>query len=711
MILTQNRKTLLYIIIAFLFSVFIRLIWVYQFSDVEAVKFNGEFMINTNDGYYWAKGAKDILFLNEKIEQSPISSAPSMIVAFVSKLFNIKLETSLVYFPIFLSSLIIIPIILIFKLFNKLEVGFIAALLSSIAWSYYNRTMVGYYDTDFLNIVFPIILLWSLIWAIKTSDEKYFLFAAIDSIVYRWWYPQSYSLEFAFIVLVLLYTFYLVYKKEEIKTNILLMAFLIFAMVNIDILIRVFIILIIFLSIKINKYIVEKYVYYIFFLAILLFLFTGGFDPIWAQLKGYVFRDDFQVINESLSLHFYTVMKTIREAGNIPFEVFANRISGSSITFVIACIGLILFLIRVPLFFLSLPMLGLGFLALNSGLRFTIYAVPIMAVGVSYFIVFSSKILSKSISNNSFSRILQKFLLTFLTVAVLYPNLKHIMGYKTPTVFYNEEVKVLNEIKNISLNNDYMIAWWDYGYPIRYYSEMKTLIDGGTHSGKDNFAVSFILNSSQGIAAKMARLEVEYTEKRLNKLNGVKFANSNIEQMTLDYGFNNTNDFLTNLALDIDLPNKTRDIYLYLPNRMLNILPTIGLFSNLDLMNGKKFKTPLFYQSTNIKLEKNIIDLGNNIKIFQNKGLIKLGSKSYRINRFISTVYDGKGKLNKNIQIIDANSSINIIYMKNYNKFLVLGEKLFNSLYIQLFVLENYDSKYFEPIILTPLSKVYKLKI
>jgi dolichyl-diphosphooligosaccharide--protein glycosyltransferase/undecaprenyl-diphosphooligosaccharide--protein glycosyltransferase len=56
-------------------------------------------------------------------------------------------------------------------------------------------------------------------------------------------------------------------------------------------------------------------------------------------------------------------------------------------------------------------------------------------------------------------------------------------------------------------------------------------------------------------------------------------------------------------------------------------------------------------------------------------------------------------------------SKISAIYMKSYNKFIVLDNKTLNSSYIQLFVLENYNKKYFEPVILSPYAKVYKLKI
>ena len=60
--LTQETKlTIAYILVAFTFSVLMRMIWVYQFDDYEAFKYAGEFMINTNDGYFFAEGARDIL--------------------------------------------------------------------------------------------------------------------------------------------------------------------------------------------------------------------------------------------------------------------------------------------------------------------------------------------------------------------------------------------------------------------------------------------------------------------------------------------------------------------------------------------------------------------------------------------------------------------------------------------------------------------------
>jgi len=227
MTLTTNKKTIILILLAFAFSFAVRLIWVDQFSTTEQFKFNGEFMINTNDGYFYAEGARDILagVTENTNDLSPFTSAGSVLTAWIAKLVPFSFETVIFYMPAFFGSLLVIPIILIAREFEKLEIGFIAALVGSIAWSYYNRTMIGYYDTDLLNIVFPTILLLSLIWAIRTGKDEYFLLAAIDSIAYRWWYPQSYSLEFAFIGLIGLYIIFQYFKKQDFKTNFLLINF------------------------------------------------------------------------------------------------------------------------------------------------------------------------------------------------------------------------------------------------------------------------------------------------------------------------------------------------------------------------------------------------------------------------------------------------------------------------------------------------------
>jgi dolichyl-diphosphooligosaccharide--protein glycosyltransferase/undecaprenyl-diphosphooligosaccharide--protein glycosyltransferase len=699
----ETKLTLLYILLAFSFSVALRLIWVYQFGDYAPFKFNGELMINTNDGYIWAEGARDLISgISQPNDLSPTTQAPSQLTAFLAKILPVSFETLILYMPVFLSSLIVVPIILIAKGLKNLEMGLIAALLGSVAWSYYNRTMVGYYDTDMLNIVLPMFLLWSIIWAIQTKEEKYLLLVAFEILVYRWWYPSSYSLEFSFFGLILLYT--LVFDRKN-TYNYKLLAMMLFAMINADGYMRFSIIIALYFVFKQTK--LDKYVYAVLAASVAAFIASGGFNPIWYQLKSYVFKDTLMSAQTGLNLHFFSVMQTVREAGQIPFSEFANRISGHAVTFILSVVGFMYLAYKHKIMLFALPLVGLGFLASVGGLRFTIYAVPVLAFGVAFLITeLAGYMPTKKL----------KFLSMFaFTLAILYPNYKHIDEYKVPTVMNADEVKVVDALKSVAGREDYVVAWWDYGYPIRYYADVKTLIDGGKHEGDVNFPVSFILSNPPQTAAKMARLDVEYTEKTFKNAEENRDKNlstfSNVEQMTKEYGFKDTNDFLFSLETEIKLPQKTRDIYFYLPFNMLNIYPTVTRFSYIDLMSGKEKAAPFYF------ISKNFRDVGSQIQLSQEVFMDKatftltLGKQKVTPKRFVKTFYDEKMQLQKEIKIVDAGSHVNIIYMSNYNTFLILDEATYNSLTIQLMVLEEYDKNLFEQVLGNPHAKVYKLKI
>lgn len=695
------------IALAFSFSIVVRLFWVDYFSDYDAFKYAGQFMINTNDGYYWAEGARDLLSgVFQKHDLSPINEAPSWLTYIAVKFLPFSFETIIFYMPAVLGSLIVVPVILIAHNLKIADVGLLAALLASIAVSYYNRTMVGYYDTDMLTIVFPVFLLWSLILALRTREEKYLLITALEIIAYRWWYPQSYSLEFSYFGLILVYA--LLFDKKN-RFNFELLTIMMFAMMGLPGLVRLGIVIGVYLSFKQER--LKKYMWYLLAISIVLFFATGGFDPIWAQLKGYVFKDAIDVSQGAFPLQFFSVNQTVREAGQIDFAIFAERISGHTITFVLSVIGYAFMAWRYPVMLLGLPLLGLGFLALFGGLRFTIYTVPVCALGSAYLLFTCSVYVQGLFVDAKVGKIVKSLIVIVGSLAILYPNILHVIGYRVPTVFSKAEVEILDKLKNSIEREDYVVSWWDYGYPIRYYSDAKTLIDGGKHSGDVNFPVSYMLTNSEEKASKLARLEVEYTEKGFLKSEANQSVMNNTAQMTLDYGLKDANDFLDTLELNITLPPKTRDIYMYLPFRMLSIFPTVAQFSNIDIMNGKTVRQPFFFQSNSVKDAPTTLDLGQGVILEKNKGTIKIGIQEVAIKYFITTGYTQEKKLVKDQKLVNPQGQFSMIYMQAYNTFLVLDETMLNSSYIQLFVLENYDQRFFEPVILDPNAKVYKVKM
>ncbi|PID47289.1 MAG: peptide transporter [Proteobacteria bacterium] len=692
----QNVKILLYIILAFLFSIGIRMIWVYYFNDTASFFWNGQMMINTNDGYYFAEGARDILNgFHQPNDISPIHEPLSIITAWLAKILPFSFESIILYMPSFFGSLVVIPIVLIGKSLKNIELGFIAALLASIAWSYYNRTMIGYYDTDMLNIVFPTFILWAMIRSIQTEQFRYLFYLSLFEILYILWYPQGYAIEFAFFGLVLLYTLLFRARNEYLHKMLIIM---LFSMLNLPLYIKVSIIIILFVLFKTIKEKFNIVLSILFLIGLVLFFLTGGVSPIWGSIKGYIIRDAVNEFGDSLVLHFFSVAQTVRESGKIPFEIFASRISGHVITFFISLFGFVWLCFRHPIMLLSLPMLGLGFLAYSGGLRFTIYAVPILALGISYLIVKLSDLINNKQLKYAF--------MMLLTFAILYPNIIHVIAYKTPTVFNNKEVSVIDFLRKNASREDYVVSWWDYGYLLRYYGDVKTLVDGGIHHGSDNFAPSFILTYPQQVAAKMARLEVEYTEAGYLDENNT---DTTIFKMMKDYGYKNSNNFLASLD-KIKLPKKTRDIFLFLPFRMTGIYTTVASFSHIDLMNGAMKRQPFLQSFINIKDDGKTMVLGRGISIDKAKGLVVAGRHKIPLKSFYVVEYGKDGKAKHSVKNIRSDGRLNLVFAKSYGTFYLMDNGTLDSTFVQLFFFENYDKNLYEPVFFNTYAKLYKLK-
>ncbi len=697
-------RFLLLLLLAYAFSIAVRFIWVYQFSGTPDFYWNDQIMINTNDGYAFAEGARDMLNGTCSAHDLSYCGNPlAALTALLAQILPVSFETLILYMPAFIGSLLVVPLMLIGRALGNDYLGFIAALLGSIVHSYYNRTMTGYYDTDMLTIVLPTLVLYSLIAAATYERNRYLLLIPLFIIANSWWYPQSYSLNLAMAGMVLLYT--LIFERR----NLFFYKILIFMLLSLALVawyFKVLLALALFGAFHfMPKASTRPIIFALLALCAALVLFSGGFTPVIAQLQGYLFRS-LHADDLNLTLRYFDVVQTVREAGQIPFDVFAARISGATLTFLFALLGLGMLVWRHKVMLLALPMLGLGFIAFQAGLRFTVYAVPVMALGMGYFIVYASQLLEKVIFIDRTLHVSRILFVTLSTAAALYPNIAHIIDYKVPTVFNAQEVKVLDDLGRLAQREDYVVTWWDFGYPIRYYSDVRTLIDGGKHDGKDNFATSFSLTRPPIAGANMARLDVEYTERGFDENHS-----DNLLAAMRDYNQSDLNAFLAALQTrDFTPPAPTRDIYFYLPMRMMSIFPTVALFSNLDLHSGTQQERPFFYATGSFKDAGALLHLGNGVALDKAKGIIMLGQQQVPLAQFVTISYDAQGKIQKNLQNLHPNGALNLLYLKSYNQFLLIDHTMFESLYVQLFLLENIDPNLFEPVIMTPWAKVFKLK-
>ena len=189
----KKYETLIYIILAYLFSIAMRFTWIHYAAGVDSFSWHGQTMINTNDGYFWLSGVKN-LFDNSLAYNPRVPGIEYGLVTFtyfLAKILPFSMDTIALYLPIFISSLVVIPVILIMKLYNKPLLGFLAALITSIAWSFYNRTMAGYYDTDLFAIVFPVFIIYFLIRTVKEDNLNTLFVAMLLNALYFYAYDAS----------------------------------------------------------------------------------------------------------------------------------------------------------------------------------------------------------------------------------------------------------------------------------------------------------------------------------------------------------------------------------------------------------------------------------------------------------------------------------------------------------------------------------------
>lgn len=693
------KHLVLLVVIAFVFSMAVRMLWTDQFAGNAEFMWNGQFMINTNDGYCWAEGARDILSgTHQANDLSPIDSAPALLTALAAKLLPFSFETVIFYMPAVLGSLIVIPMILIGRLMGHTYAGFIAALIASIAHSYYNRTMIGYYDTDMLNIVLPLFIVWGLLFALIEQRNRYLLITAATVIFYGWWYSSSYTLNAAIGGTLLLYT--LLFERTN-RFNYKLIAFYLIGISQIPVLAKILISITLFTLFHFEKNRIKYVEFIVLAGTVILFFATGGINPIIGIFGTYAIRGANPAIENGAVLHFYNVMDTVREAGHIDFQVLAERLSGHVIAFAAGLVGYLLLLLRYRLAILTLPLFGLGMFAIWGGLRFTVYAVPFFALGSGYLIVLLTHTLA--------SKTLKITAGSLLAALALIPNIAHVIDYKVPTVLTRQEVQSLDRLKSIAGRNDYVVTWWDYGYPIRYYSDVKTWIDGGKHSGDVNYPASYVLTSNDPMAtANMMRLYTEYTEKRFTETN--KTAQSDFEYMMTKEGFNDPDTFLASLSLpDKALPKKTADVYLYLPLRMMEIFPTVSLFSTINLKTGETPQPQFFFTAQGIQDTGDVVELGSGVSIVKSKNIVRLGGQEVPIKSFYQVGYDQSQKLQISEQLFSS-QGLTIIFLPSYGKLLVVDDYYLHSTYIQMFVFERYDPALFEPVGLDPMTKIYRLK-
>lgn len=683
--LSFNNKSFVLLFVMFLsffISVMLRLILAFVTQENPIYTLNGEFIsILSPDPALYGYYAQLLL------DGIPYNSDVSMIeyiIYFIVLLTPFSLNQVLYFGPAFFTSLIVVPIFLIMNFFiNSKTITFISAIIASVGYGLYSRTYLGYFDTDVLNTFFPMMILYSMILVIKKGDYRYAIVGIILNIGYLFWYHSSEPIVYAMNGFFILFGIIFHMKKSELYKVYILLGI---SIIKLAFLYKVLLLGVVFIGFYFVK-IDYKYFLGLFIFALLAILYKIELSQFTFHLNRYLFKAD-TIQNSSYS--FLAPMQLVAEAKSGKFLDIVKLLSGNIYIFIFSILGYLLLVFRHREFLLSLPLLALGIMSIEAGIRFHIYGVATLIIAYGYLVY----VLSQKISNTN----LQKLFIIVLFIYPIYESYKSIEFWNTRVarpVFNPEQISALEQLKSKATRKDYVVTWWDYGWPVWYYTNMQTMIDNGRHH-EDNYSVAKILMSNSQT----------FTYNATHHLYDIYSKNQSpaiIQALQKD---KEPSKLFEKLSQTDMIHKKYVDKYLVLPQQMTKLIYTIFTFANIDPKTGEKLKSKLFFEFNALKEDKNFIYLDKGTKVDKNKALIIQGETKIPIKSFYHIITKNNQKLLKEINAYSK--GLNLIVYEG--KYYLMDDYFLNTTFIQLMFFNNYDKRYFEPVYTGKSISIFKVK-
>ncbi|MBE0598462.1 MAG: hypothetical protein IH614_14440 [Desulfuromonadales bacterium] len=616
------------------------------------------YAMSTHDSYFWIKMTKDYDIASAGGEPGKTRgypdlkqyTQPNLLVLLISK---VKLITGLDYYK---SGLVLIPILsslFIFPLyvyFNRLGFGASAVLGSMIgtfSTTYYERTRIGYVDTDLLNTFFLITIACFILYMGKENNFRNSLLAigsGLAMFLMNWWYQQpGLMVPFLFVMCI-----YLLWQKVEIR--------------------------------------------HIMFLIILSLVFSG---PEYIRMMGTSLQEFYRAYfdpNLNQGINWPDIMSGISEARRLgPIETL-RKIYYLPIS-VAGLLGILyLYQCRTREMMPITPVVLVGLWSLVGPNRFAMYLAPFIGIGVGVLVEVAWRQLSRIKKlpqpTISFCQITSMAIIFFATFDMATVNKLPATSIPVATV------KSILEIKELVPERSTMLTWWDYGYPLMDIGHFSTYHDGSLHGGARTTLVAKVMMSPH--QREMTAL-VSFLEEN-------DF--STIHRLIRDRHL--SGDQLVSAAFSYPGPLNGENLYVLYTYDMIAKFYELSKFGTWEFTNRKS--SPFGYEELMCFGERGLFLECDDGEIDLRKGIFYYAGLKYYLNS-VNYVDNGHlvyhlqydSQEDGHIQIIMKNREVIMVQFIN--------DKLYKSNFNQQYLLGNFDRSNFEEIYNNfPVARAFKIK-
>jgi undecaprenyl-diphosphooligosaccharide--protein glycosyltransferase len=646
---SSSTKILIYIAVAYLFGMAMRFILWYQVAGVEAFWLDGKPLpIYSPDAGLYGFYAKQILsgvsypFVSEYM--------PGYLIASIVSL-GFDIDWVMFLLPAFLAPLVAIPTILMSVALNNAKMGFYAALIAVIGVNFYTRSYVGYMDTDVLNLFWPYMAVAAGMFAVLRKSIIWSVLFVLSLVGFYFWYHSSLVI-IAAIIGMLFVVIPVVYRNKIIAI--------------------------------------------IASLLVLGSLFVVDLEKVGKRASDYYNADSVvKVEGKEQTYHFTNTLESVAEAQDV--NVLSGHLiyAGMAPYTVLATLGFIILALMHPAVLMALPLIGLGYAASIMGMRFMMFATPAYALGfMALFTLLSQWFQTKS-SNQKW----RWFGLVglFIGISIMSVNLLRTNPSFTPSFFKHNDVKALESFSAQSSAKDLLISWWDYGWPLWYYTNHRnTLVDNGRHGPDTYLASNLLLAKDDAFVANAMHYFAAKQKARYPILQNL----AKEEDITARF---------ENLKSHAPMLELNRDIFILLHRDMLLTYKTIEDFANINLQNGQK------------TTESAQIYISNLLQPYSKKvPVVKGDTFNFDLRNGMIVGHDGAQTqvqgviISENGKVVAAKrynprSPMNLI-IYNKTKAIYLDNKALNTFLVKALLFDQFNKNRFEKVAETEAFKILKLK-
>jgi len=698
------------------FGAVLRMFWLIRYGwPIADMRWDGVPILTSGDGYWFASGVVQLTGGTIDMPNLPDLSSQALVAvtAALSALLPVSLETVLVYLPVVVGPLIALPIASIGKALGRPRLGLIAALIAVCSPVFLSRTSAGYFDTDIFALLVPLLIVHQLVKVVlaRNAEEsrRPILWAGIWLSLYPYAYDRGAIIGVALVFAALT----LAALRRHPQWLVMSIVFAV-ASAPLPWWVRLLAAVVIWAVIPVVSRAIGRRLDlrrarpWLIGVAVLAlataFIALRLWEVIPAKLEAALGEASqaATTVSDIAGVRAPTYGEAasfIVESQPVSFGTLGARVSGHVALLALSLLGFAVLLWQWPVLLILLPFVGLGLFALPAGVRFGIYLTPVYALGMAQLVVLTGRALSWP------SRQIAEALRVALAVGLVLPSALAAWPSFTPTALIAPEVAALTALKTQSTTKDATVTWWDYGYPVVYFSRTRVFADGGRHGEDAGLVAEILMNPSQRVSARLARAGAAVQEELRQTdwaLAPTIFLRARERGLDLE-------SYLASLATEASSPDKpTSHTYMFLPTRLLTLLPTIERLR--PVTPGRERERPYFQLWQGVSVEGKRLRVAAGI-IMDPSSVTLIEAGSARPLKAMISVAGRGDTLDVRSRAGSPGATTTGLYLHDHAIFIELDDGMLASTAMQLLVFERADPEVYELVHSSVAAKVWRSKL